>query len=187
MAFDAAASGKHPVNDLVVLNAPSSSGRVKMLFVAMGTVSVDLALKCSTSEGSDVEPHAKRARGSSGTFNKPSTLRGAPIVVVTALNASDTGAQWDEIFNTLSANGAIVTIEDDAGALKSEVARQIARAAANGCWNWSPESVKLPLIPKLISKTVNEVGPSFRTLPSCLEHHGFTIQDIQALVSNELD
>ena len=41
-------------------------------------------------------------------------------------------------------------------------------------------------MPALVSKTVGAVGPSFRTLPSCLRHYGFTVQAIRALVAPSL-
>lgn len=40
-------------------------------------------------------------------------------------------------------------------------------------------------MPRLLSKTVNAVGPSFRTLPSCLRHYGFTPEAIKDLAAGK--
>eukprot|EP00729_Bicosta_minor_P000139 gene139-32853_t len=44
---------------------------------------------------------------------------------------------------------------------------------------------KFAKIPTIVSKTINAVGPSFRTLPSCLDYFGFTPEAIKAMYEAE--
>ena len=72
----------------------------------------------------------------------------------------------------------VITIEDDAGALNAFVAQRIADVCALSCGPTSTEREGSPL---LLSQRVVGVGPSFRSLPACLDHFGFTAQNIQEL------
>lgn len=144
--FDAAAAGKHPVNDLVVL--PGVGGAVgtlpEVLFVAMGTQGTKLAWE-----------------------SQSSWATAAAVVVVPSLNAIPNEAWAAILSGGATPIKTIVTVEDDAGALKNYVSSVVLAHACDGGFGTSRP-------PKVVAKTVNAVGPSFRTLPACLEHFGFT-------------
>ena len=91
----------------------------------------------------------------------------------------------------------LVTIEDDTGALQSHVARVLLRsrvaAPATVVHSYTDvhtyacshvdTHIYMHVYMQVVHKTMSDAGPSFRTLPSCLEHFGFTAQAIEALVN----
>ena len=146
--FDAAATGKHPVNDLVVLPGVSGGKLPEVLFVTMGTQPTKLAFE-----------------------SRASWADGASIAVVPSLNAIPDEA-WSAVLD--GSIKTVITIEDDAGALRSYVSTMVQLHASSGHFGGS-------LPPKVVAKTVNAVGPSFRTLTACLHHFGFTTAALKEL------
>ena len=95
---------------------------------------------------------------------------GASLVTVPALN---TPSVDEDLWRGLLAGvHSVVSIEDDRGALKAFLCERLA---------------KMRTPPKLVSKTVDGVGPSFRTLDDCLAHHGFTPEAILEMYCKALD
>ena len=147
---DEAAQGLYSPSVPVVVRQPDALTEPFVVFVTMGTIGTDLALRC-----------VKEVPG----------FRGANIIVVPALNMPTVDeALWAGLFRSAH---SVITIEDDAGALRAFVLERLAHPA-------------LPSRPQLVSKTLRGFGPSFRTLPACLEHHGYTVEAILALYLESL-
>jgi hypothetical protein len=95
--------GNHPIDELVLL-PPVGLEKPGLVLVAMGTQAVKLAWECQASWAS-----------------------GAVVVVVPSLNAgADAVGQWRPVLvrsPPASAVATVLTIEDDAGALRSLVSR----------------------------------------------------------------
>lgn len=159
---DQALKGAHPVSSLLELSpdavAVDASPR-GVAFVTIGTVPTELALKC-----------------------RDAWAKGAKIVVVPSINGgTEIGAWRSALFGTVDAPvDTIITIEDDAGALRSLVAQKLVE-----CHSESRGPDRSLTIPRLVSKTVAGVGPSFRSLPACLDHFGFTVDAIKALAETK--
>ena len=171
-AFDRASAGCHPVHDLVTIVDPrgaaaededSGQGTASISFVAMGTVAVGLALECQAG-----------------------WARGATVTVVSALGCTyspESASQWKRALvgdiDTTTVR-TVITIEDDAGALNAFVAQRIVDMYGSDGDAARDDGHRLAP-PRLLSKRVTSVGPSFRSLPACLEHFGFTPADVQRL------
>ena len=131
----------------------------------MGTVATDLAVRCRA---------------------EVAEFAGADIVVVPALGAGVNKEAWA---SALAGTHLIVTIEDDPGALRSAVCSLLIElqdriselnAACAAAWG-DGAAGQQHLLPKVVSRTIDTVGPSFRTLEPCLEYFGFTPQAVRDL------
>jgi hypothetical protein len=179
-AFDQASTEckSHPVHNLVTIRDPRgiSSERATrsetsgISFVAMGTVAVGLALECQASWAS-----------------------GSTVTVVSALGGEVSHTRQVDAWRRVLCGDesghvhTVITIEDDAGALNSFVAQRIVDACSRPCcppFGAVPPSTpasKGCVPPLLLFQRVTGVGPSFRSLPACLEHFGFTASHIKRL------
>jgi deoxyxylulose-5-phosphate synthase len=158
--FDAAATGLHPVHDLVVIPAPPPHAeRSEFVFVTIGALATELALECQSGWAS-----------------------GARVVVVPALSPATPLASWHDALFSDGAVTTIITVEDDTGALRSHVAQRLLECHSEIVTRAPAAHVRLP---RLVSKVITGVGPSFRSRPACLESFAFTAAALQALVNGK--
>eukprot|EP00051_Salpingoeca_urceolata_P028549 m.487419 g.487419 ORF g.487419 m.487419 type:complete len:659 (+) comp25011_c0_seq1:89-2065(+) len=93
---------------------------------------------------------------------------GSPIVVASVINVAVDAVAWRR---AVAGHTQVVTIEDDFGALRAFVLDLLQQLGMDGV--------------RVVSCTVDKVGPSWRTLPPCLTHFGFSPAHIAQLLQNK--
>ena len=121
-------------------------GSIPLIILTMGTVGSQLGLQCADD-----------------------FAQGAKVVAIPAVQRFQIpkADQWKSIFEDMPSPCHVLTIEDDIGALATEVANAVFRAGVAN------------KIGKMTHKTVEQVGPSCRTFEASATFHGFTVASIR--------
>ena len=154
-----------------------------VVIVAMGTISTQLALQCvdawNSKRDSSKPTPAKKAKTSSTLTSSSSSASAAYNLNVTEIicvsvvgNGTELSLEEELDYLGDEFGQIFITIEDDVGVLRNLVTDAVAHSEHSH---------------KIASKTMTQHGPSFRTLEHCLQHHGYTVAGIEALLQFSID
>ena len=149
-----------------------------VVIVAMGTISTQLALQCvdawNSKRDSSKPTPAKKAKTSSTLTSSSSSASAAYNLNVTEIicvsvvgNGTELSLEEELDYLGDEFGQIFITIEDDVGVLRNLVTDAVAHSEHSQT---------------IVSKTMTQHGPSFRTLEHCLQHHGYTVAGIEALL-----
>jgi len=140
---------------------------IEIVIVTSGTVPTKLGFDCAqTWNFVNVNQSVTKKLKTSSSSSLEMAINVIDLVAVSKIG-SGTADELNEILQHKNLD-VIVTIEDDVGVLQDIVLASIQGRRSPG--------------PVIVSKTMTEEGPSFRTLEHCLEHHQFTVDGIRDLI-----
>ena len=148
---------------------------LKIVIVTMGTVATKLGLDCvqawnnATCQDSSQELPQKKSKTTNDLFE----VMGVVVVSKIGPNTVDELEgmivdNYDPKTGSVTQFDVCLTIEDDIGVLRDLVLQS---------FNVNHQSSGI-----VVSKTMDEEGPSFRTLEHCLNHHQYTVKGMRDLV-----
>ena len=161
-----------------------------VVIVAMGTISTQLALQCvdawNSKRDSSKPTPAKKAKTSSTSTSSSSSSAEYNLNVREIICVSVVGNGTElslENYAGLDGTEIFITIEDDVGVLRNLVTDAVAHIFLPYAFGAGRRDGRHSEISHtVVSKTMTQHGPSFRTLEHCLQHHGYTVAGIEALL-----
>ena len=162
------------------LSSQHAGPLLKIVIVTMGTVATKLGLDCvqawnnATCQDSLKELPKKKSKT---TTNALFDVMGVVVVSKIGPNTVDELEgmivdNYDPKTGSVTQFDVCLTIEDDIGVLRDLVLQS---------FNVNHQSSGI-----VVSKTMGEEGPSFRTLEHCLNHHQYTVKGMRDLVEASL-